>query len=92
MLDYIFDALRDLRLCKNTEHFSTRWLGMEASYWRGLKCKDREASPHAVLNCARNLRIFLDACRSNAYLSPLIGPLQQLSDDCVKELLSPILR
>ena len=91
-MDNVYRKLRDLRLCANTDHFSTRWLGMEASYWRGLKSKGREASAQAVLNCARTLRIFLEVCRSNAYLVPLVGPLQQLSDDCVKELLTPILR
>ena len=91
-MDDVYRKLRDLRLCANTDHFSTRWLDMEASYWRGLKSKGREASAQAVINCARNLCICLDVCRSNAYLAPLIGPLQQLSDDCMRALLSGIFR
>jgi hypothetical protein len=93
-LTTVYTVLRDLCLCKSTEHFSTRWLGMEKSYWRGLRSNGRAASAQAVLNCAKNLRVFAEVCQKSLHpaVHALYPRLQQLSDECIQELLNPVMR
>jgi hypothetical protein len=48
MLDHIYITLYHLRLCANLDDFSSRWLGMEESYCRGLRSKGRTASARSI--------------------------------------------
>jgi hypothetical protein len=94
MLDHIYTALCHLRLCTNLDDFSSRWLGMEVSYCRGLRSKGRRASTTALLNCVKNLRTFAEVCRKSFHppVHDLHPRLQQLSDECIQELLHPVVR
>lgn len=55
-IDFVFHELKRSGQVRGGSDFSERWLGMEASYFRGLRAKQRQASARALATCAHRLR------------------------------------
>ena len=54
-IDEIYDELSLLKLAGSKSEYSIKWLGMEQSYYRGLKCKRRHPSAKAYGRLAYKL-------------------------------------
>ena len=55
MIENVFEELKTSGIVRSGNEFSREWLGMEESYLRGLRSKDRSPSIRAWLNCSNRL-------------------------------------
>lgn len=61
MIEQVFFELRATGQVVTTDDFSREWLGMEDSYLRCIRAKDRNPSARALINCAIKLKRTGDA-------------------------------
>ena len=89
MLLEIFDSLRSAGMVKSENEFSIDWLGMEESYIRCMKFKERSPSPRALINCAVKLKSTGDALRESklACVNAQGDRLRSLARDCIVHVL-----
>ncbi len=89
MLLEIFDSLRAAGMVRSENEFSIEWLGMEESYVRCMKFKDRTPSPRALINCAVKLKNTADALKASrvACVNAQGDKLRALARDCVTHVL-----
>jgi len=94
MIEQVFETLRQVGQVTNTDDFSREWLGMEDSYLRCIRAKDRTPSPRALINCAVKLKRTGDALRtSNIPIVKAQGDsLRGLARNCVEEVFGEDLR
>jgi hypothetical protein len=91
LIEGLFRELRALGAATSTDDFSENWLGMNKSYLRCLRARNRNPSPRALVQCATRLRK-----ASGSMLASEQGPafkkvakrMGQLADVCSKELFS----
>ena len=89
MIELVFEELRQVGAVHSGVDFSKNWLGMEGSYWRGLRAKHREPSLKAIARCAVKLKAVADnlnACE-NPKMVAAQGRLRRLADGCVGQIL-----
>jgi hypothetical protein len=55
MIENVFEELKTDGFVKSGNEFSREWLGMEESYMRCLRAKDRSPSVRALMNCSQRL-------------------------------------
>ncbi len=89
MIDTIFEELKRFGAVRSGADFSRNWLGMEDSYWRGLRAKRREPSLKAIARCASKLNVVADNLQVSA--APSIEGaqlrLRDLAAGCVADIL-----
>ena len=89
MIDFIFEELKQAGAVRSGVDFSKNWLGMEGSYWRGLRAKNRQPSLRAVVRCAKKLKFVAD--NLNASENPKMVAaqvvLRRLADNCMGQIL-----
>ena len=90
----IFERLKADELVSSANQFSIEWLGMEESYMRCMKAKEREPSPRALINCAVKLKRTGDAlkCSNRADVKAKGDRLRVLAWDCVGAVFGSDLR
>ena len=88
MIEIIFERLKSAGIVNSANEFSIKWLGMEESYMRCIKAKDRDPSPRALINCAVKLKRTGDALRTSniAVVKAQGDSLRGLARDCVEEV------
>ena len=89
MIEKIFEELKQAGAIRSGTDFSQNWLGMEGSYWRGLRAKHREPSLKAIVRCAMKLRAAADdlSAIENPQIVRLQARLRGLADGCVGQIL-----
>jgi hypothetical protein len=94
MIEQVFVELREAGQVANTDDFSREWLGMEDSYLRCIRAKEREPSPRALINCAVKLKRTGDALKTSnrADVKAKGDRLSVLAWDCVGEVFGDDLR
>ena len=88
MIELIFEELRETGAIRSGVDFSQNWLGMEGSYWRGLRAKRREPSLKAIARCAVKLRAVADDLSTieNPQIAATQARLRRLADGCVGQI------
>jgi hypothetical protein len=88
MIELIFEELRETGAIRSGVDFSQNWLGMERSYWRGLRAKRREPSLKAIARCAVKLRAVADDLKASEspQMAATQARLRRLADDCVGQI------
>ncbi len=89
MIDLVFEELKSSGVVKSGNEFSRDWLGMEESYMRCLRAKQRKPSAKVLARCANRLRQTGDALSGSA-MNQVISHGRKchlLADLCVIELL-----
>lgn len=56
LLEGIYAELRGFGVVQSTDDFSIRWLGMNESYLRCLRARQRQPSAKVLAQCAMRLR------------------------------------
>ena len=90
MIEDIFCELRKLGAVRNTDEFSTKWLGREKSYLRCLRARQRDPSSIALATCAVRLLRTADGLSVNL-LQPVQAKsiqLRSLANKCLEEILT----
>jgi hypothetical protein len=89
MIDLIFEELKHVGAVRSGVDFSKEWLGMEGSYWRGLRAKHREPSLKAIARCAVKLKGVADSLSvcENPKMEAAQARLRHLADGCVGQIL-----
>lgn len=90
MIESIFDGLRDIGAVTSGTDFSEEWLGMEGSYFRGLKAKQRHPSAKALANCAVRLKKRARMLEVSTYPQVRVAATryQMLADQCLDGLMA----
>lgn len=85
MIDLIFEELKHVGAVHSGVDFSKEWLGMEGSYWRGLRAKHREPSLKAIARCAVKLKGVADnlSTRENPKMEGVQARLRKMADGCM---------
>lgn len=89
MIEDVFEELKANGLVRSGNQFSREWLGMEESYMRGLRTKQRQPSAKVLARCARRLKETGDALRNSA-MNEVVSKAEKcrvLADLCVRELI-----
>ena len=85
LLEGIYKELREFGAVQSTDDFSIRWLGMNESYLRCLRARQRQPSAKVLAHCAMRLR------RASGLLTSVDQPpkvravatrMQKLADLC----------
>ena len=90
MIETIFEELREIGAVNSSDEFSTKWLGRERSYLRGLRAKQRAASPSVLATCAVRLLKTADGLNINR-LPPAKTrsvQLRTLANRCLEQILA----
>ena len=89
MIEEVFLELKQSGLVRSGNEFSRDWLGMDESYMRSLRAKQRQPSAKVLVRCANRLRQTGDALSSSAMKQVLSDgrKCHLLADLCVRELL-----
>jgi hypothetical protein len=87
-IEQVFVELKDAGQVRSTDDFSREWLGMEDSYLRCIRAKDRSPSPRALINCAVKLKRTGDALKSSsiAEVKAKGERMRTLARDCVGQV------
>ena len=56
MIDLIYNELKQLGAVRTYDQFSIEWLGMEKSYMRTVRAKQRQPSAKAIARCVARLQ------------------------------------
>lgn len=56
MIDLIYNELKQLGAVRTYDQFSIEWLGMEKSYMRTVRSKQRQPSAKAIARCVARLQ------------------------------------
>lgn len=90
MIETVFAELKRDGLVKSSNQFSSDWLGMEKSYLRCLRAKQREPSAKAIATCATRLQSVARTLRDTNKPSAVCAGtrLAALADKCVEEILT----
>ena len=90
MIEIIFDELKKVGAVHSSAEFSRDWLGMEESYLRGIRARNRIPSAKALANCALKLRTAGKSFSESQI--PIVAErghlMTQLGDACINEILS----
>ena len=89
MIEAIYRELKKLGAVRNRDQFSSEWLGMERSYMRVLRSKQRQPSAKAMARCAARLR------RESMHISRIdmrgfgmaAAKLGMLADSCMDDIM-----
>ena len=89
MINLIFEELKSFGAVRSGADFSRNWLGMEDSYWRGLRAKRREPSLKAIARCASKLNVVADDLQASSKPSVRAAQLRlrDLAAGCVADIL-----
>ena len=89
MLEDVFWELKNSGLVGSGNEFSREWLGMDASYMRSLRAKNRQPSAKALARCANRLKQTGDALSNSTATNVLRKGLKchALANLCVVELM-----
>lgn len=90
MIEDVFEELRADGFVKSGNEFSKEWLGMEESYMRCLRAKDREPSVRALINCSWRLRSVGEALSASEMgeVKRKGLKLKELANVCIGKVLS----
>ncbi len=90
MIENVFEELKGIGAVTSGSDFSEQWLGMEASYYRGLRAKQRDPSVRALANCAVRLRGRAGILQRSAYPQIRVAAqrYQLLAEQCLNGLLA----
>lgn len=94
MIEAVFEELKAAGMVRSSNQFSTEWLGMEESYMRCMRAKERDPSPRALINCAVKLKQTSDALRRSQMpgVKTKGDGLRLLARSCVEEVFGDDLR
>lgn len=89
MIEEVFLELKQSGLVRSGNEFSRDWLGMDESYMRSLRAKQRQPSAKVLARCANRLRQTGDALSASAMKQVLLDgrKCHLLAELCVRELL-----
>ena len=89
MIEDVYLELKKLGAVKSSNEFSQFWLGMEKSYLRTMKAKNRKPSARVLANGATKLRV--DGAKLEKSSNPKVASaghyLVVMGDMCVEEIL-----
>ena len=90
MIEAIYEELKLLGAVTSRTDFSEEWLGMEGSYFRGRRVKERSPSPRALAACAVKLRKRASILQDSAYPQARVAATRYhlLADQCLDGLLA----
>jgi hypothetical protein len=91
LIEGLFDELRALGAVRSTDDFSVNWLGMNKSYLRCLRARNRKPSTQVMAQCANRLRKAssqLVANNGTTAVKKVAKRMNQLADLCVDEVFS----
>lgn len=90
MIESIFEELKGIGAVTSSTDFSEEWLGMERSYFRGLRAKRRDPSAKALATCAARLKRHAVTLQSSSLpqVREWANGYNRLAEECVAELLS----
>lgn len=90
MIEAIYEELKKLGAVTSRTDFSEEWLGMEGSYFRGRRVKERSPSPRALATCAVKLRKRASILQDSAYPQARVVATRYhlLADRCLDGLLA----
>ena len=89
MIEVIYNELRQNGVVGSSNEFSKEWLGMEKSYLRCLRAKQRQPSTKAIAACAARLKHLSNTLSSSnkPKLSAAGATFDKLADKCIEEIL-----
>ena len=89
MIEDVYMELKRLGAVKSSNEFSQHWLGMEKSYLRTMKAKNRKPSARVLAHVAVKLKA--DGQRLEQNSNPKIATAGQyflrMADNCINEIL-----
>lgn len=90
MIESIFEELKGIGAVTSGTDFSEEWLGMEGSYFRGLRARQRDASAKALATCAVRLkkRARMLEVSTHPQVQAAAGKYGRLAEACVDALLT----
>lgn len=94
MIELIFAELKQNGMVSSSNEFSSDWLGMEKSYLRCLRAKQRQPSPKAIAACATRLqRVSRTLTATKKPKAVAAGTrMAELADRCISEILAAGMR
>lgn len=80
----LYETLHAFDIVASTEEFSECWLGMECSYYRGLRHKKSSPSTTALARCAVRLENTANAFKHSTMpqIAHMANVLAELSEGC----------
>lgn len=90
MIESIFEELKGIGAVNSGTDFSQEWLGMEGSYFRGLRAKQRGPSAKALATCAVRLksRARLLSASTMPQVRIVASKYDEIAESCVEALLT----
>ena len=90
MIETVFEELRGIGAVRSSDEFSTKWLGRERSYLRGLRAKQRNPSPTVLATCAVRLLRTADSFSAMRAMPTLDKhkQLRVLANRCLEQILA----
>lgn len=88
VIETLFVNLKALGAVRSTDDFSVNWLGMDKSYLRCLRARNRNPTPRVLANCNVRLLDLSERLTANHQPSKIrkVGRrLKELADLCVCE-------
>ena len=84
LIQRLYETLHAFDIVANSEEFSECWLGMECSYYRGLRHKQSSPSTTALARCAVRLENTANAFKHSTMpqIAHMAHVLAELSEGC----------
>jgi hypothetical protein len=90
MIETIYEELKKIGVVNSSNQFSREWLGMEKSYMRCLRAKQRQPSARAMSKCAARLKHHGTALAAHqrSKTAQIGKKLNHLADCCINEIIN----